>query len=207
MQKTTMLGATLALAIVAATGHDVAANGARADADVVLKWNQLLQNTLPPSGNPLTPRFYPMMHIAMFDAINAIERDFEPYRVRMRSRVGGSASAAAAQAAHDALVALNPVAVPTYDAAPRSLANSLQATCGAALKLAPRWPGRFSRGGRRTAGSSRYFRLRRATVAWTLAAGKGGGKRPPDLLSFPAKTTVTATILSSELPASSTRPA
>ena len=117
MQKTTMLGATLALAIVAATGHDVAANGARADADVVLKWNQLLQNTLPPPGNPLTPRFYPMMHIAMFDAINAIERDFAPYRVRMRSRVGGSASAAAAQAAHDALVALNPVAVPTYDAA------------------------------------------------------------------------------------------
>ena len=116
MQKT-ILGATLALAIVTASGHDAAANRSRADADIVLEWNQLLQHTLPPPGNPATPRSYAMMHIAMFDAINAIERDFEPYRVRLRSRVGGSASAAAAQAAHDVLVALNPVAVPAYDAA------------------------------------------------------------------------------------------
>ena len=115
MQKTTILGATLALAMVAATGHDAAANGSRAD--VVLKWNQLLQNTLPPPGNPLTPRSYAMMHIAMFDAINAIEREFAPYRVRLRSWVGGSSNAAAAQAAHDVLVALNSAAAPTYDAA------------------------------------------------------------------------------------------
>ena len=115
MQKTTILRATLALAIVAATGHDVAANDSRAD--IVLEWNQLLQNTLPPPGNPLTPRFYAMMHIAMFDAINAIERDFEPYRVRLRSQTSGSPDAAAAQAAHDVLVALNPSAVSTYDAA------------------------------------------------------------------------------------------
>ena len=117
MQKTTILGATLALASMAASGPDAAANSPRADAEIVLEWNQLLQHTLPPPGNPATPRSYAMMHIAMFDAINAIERDFEPYRVRLRSRVGGSASAAAAQAAHDVLVALNPVAVPRYDAA------------------------------------------------------------------------------------------
>lgn len=115
MQKSTLLGATLALALVAAEGHDVGANGSRAD--VVLKWNQLLQNTLPQPGNPLTPRFYAMMHIAMFDAINAIEREFTPYRVRVRSGVGGSPNAAAAQAAHDVLVVLNPAATPTYDAA------------------------------------------------------------------------------------------
>jgi hypothetical protein len=46
-------------------------------------------STLPQPGNPLSPRFYAMTHIAMFDAINAIERDFEPYRVRLRTRVGG----------------------------------------------------------------------------------------------------------------------
>jgi hypothetical protein len=115
MQKTTRLGATLALAMLTAAGHGVAANGSRAD--VVLEWNQLLQQTLPPPGNPLTPRSYAMMHIAMFDAINAIEREFEPYRVRVRSGVGGSANAAAAQAAHDVLVVLNPAAASTYDAA------------------------------------------------------------------------------------------
>ena len=79
-------------------------------ADVVLKWNQLLNSTLPQPGNPLIPRFYAMTHIAMFDAINAIERDFEHYRVRLRPGMGGSSKAAAAQAAHDVLVALNPSA-------------------------------------------------------------------------------------------------
>ena len=45
----------------------------------------------------------------MFDAINTFEREFEPYRVRLR-HTGGSAEAAAAQAAHDVLVAINPMA-------------------------------------------------------------------------------------------------
>ena len=56
----------------------------------------------------LTPRFYAMTHIAMFDAINAIDREFESYRVQLRSWGGGSPDAAAAQAAHDVLVAINP---------------------------------------------------------------------------------------------------
>ena len=57
-----------------------------------------------------------MTHIAMFDAINAIEREFEPYRVRLRHRGRGSPEAAAAQAAHDVLVAINPAATAAYDA-------------------------------------------------------------------------------------------
>ena len=59
-----------------------------------------------------------MMHIAMFDAINGIEREYDPYyRVRLQPGLGGSAKAAAAKAAHDVLVALNPSAAPVYDAA------------------------------------------------------------------------------------------
>jgi hypothetical protein len=57
-----------------------------------------------------------MTHIAMFDAINAIEREFTPYHVRLRF-ASGSPHAAAAQAAHDVLVAINPGATATYDAA------------------------------------------------------------------------------------------
>jgi hypothetical protein len=57
-----------------------------------------------------------MAHIAMFDAVNAIEREFQPYRVRLRFAFG-SPDAAAAQAAHDVLVAINPGATATYDAA------------------------------------------------------------------------------------------
>jgi hypothetical protein len=58
-----------------------------------------------------------MTHIAMFDAVNAIEREFEPYRVRLRPGAGGSPEAAAAQAAHDVLVALNPSSTAAYDEA------------------------------------------------------------------------------------------
>ena len=114
MRKTIIVGATLVVALTAA-GHDVEAT--HSSADVVLKWNQLLQSTLPQPGNPQTPRFYSMMHIAMFDAINAIERDFEPYQVRLRPGLWGSTTAAAAQAAHDVLVDLNPSAAQAYDEA------------------------------------------------------------------------------------------
>jgi hypothetical protein len=113
--RKTILGATLVVALTAAAGHDIEAT--HSSAAVVVKWNQLLQNTLPQPGNPLSPRFYAMTHIAMFDAINAIERDFEPYRVRLRPGLGGSPTAAAAQAAHDVLVALNPSSMTTYDEA------------------------------------------------------------------------------------------
>lgn len=101
--------------VLATTGLEAGAK--ESSATVVLKWNRLLHDTLPPPGNPLTPRFYAATHIAMFDAINAIEREFTPYRVRLRPGGGGSADAAAAQAAHDVLVALNPSAAATYDAA------------------------------------------------------------------------------------------
>ena len=113
MHITRILGITLVFAMVAATGFEVRAK--RSSPAVVLEWNEVLQNTLAAPGNPLTPRFYAMMHIAMFDAINAIEREFEPYRVRL-SREGGSPDAAAAQAAHDVLVVLNQSAAETYDA-------------------------------------------------------------------------------------------
>jgi hypothetical protein len=84
--------------------------------DIVFEWNQILQDTLPTPHGVLTPRFFALTHIAMFDAINAIEREFEPYRVRLRHG-GGSPEAAAAQAAHDVIVALNPSAAAIYDAA------------------------------------------------------------------------------------------
>ena len=83
----------------------------------MFEWNQILQDTVPTPQNVLTPRFFAMTHIAMFDAINTIEREFEPYRVRLRHWGGGSPEAAAAQAAHDVLVAINPAATATYDAA------------------------------------------------------------------------------------------
>ena len=157
MRKTIIAGATLVVALTAA-GHDIEATDS--PAAVVLKWNQLLQSTLPQPGNPQTPRFYSMMHIAMFDAINAIERDFEPYRVRLRPGLGGSTKAAAAQAAHDVLVDLNPSGrwLMTRPLQP-SLVIVLPTSSAAAPRLAPTSPERSWRGGSRTVGSYRRFRL------------------------------------------------
>jgi hypothetical protein len=115
MSKAHVIGATLVLAMLAPAGRGVHAT--KSSATVVFEWNQMVQDTVPVPHNPLTPRMFAMAHIAMFDAINAIEREFEPYRVRVRHVGYGSPDAAAAQAAHDVLVVINPSATATYDAA------------------------------------------------------------------------------------------
>ena len=115
MKKTLLIVATVAAALSAPAGGNLRAAESRAD--IVFEWNQILQDTVPSPQNPLTPRFFAMTHIAMFDAINALEREFTPYHVRIRHDGGGSPVAAAAQAAHDVLVVINPGATAVYDAA------------------------------------------------------------------------------------------
>ena len=90
---------------------------AAVDAEVVIEWNQLLQSTLPGNLGPTGPRYYAMLHVAMFDAVNVIEREYTPFHVGFNDRAGGSAEAAAAQAAHDLLSALFPASAAIYDAA------------------------------------------------------------------------------------------
>ena len=84
MSRAHLIGATLVLAMVAPAEQEIHANGS--SANVVFEWNQIpAGQPFPVPHNPLTPRFFAMTHIAMFDAINAIEREFEPYRVRVHS--------------------------------------------------------------------------------------------------------------------------
>lgn len=87
-----------------------------ADPEVIVEWNELLEGVLPTAG--LTPpRHYAMLHIAMFDAVNSIDRSYQPYRVRLHAWHAASCEAAAAQAAHDILAANFPASVATFDAA------------------------------------------------------------------------------------------
>ena len=58
-----------------------------------------------------------MMHIAMFDAVNSIEGGYSSYRVRIPASRYASSEAAAAQAAHDVLVALWPANTAQFDTA------------------------------------------------------------------------------------------
>jgi hypothetical protein len=113
MTRTILIATIIALTLLAPR-QDVAAKGSGSP-NVLFEWNQLVQDTIPGGGGAGAPRFFALTHIAMFDAINAIEREFEPYHVRLRPATG-SPEAAAAQAAHDVLVVLNPGATAAYDA-------------------------------------------------------------------------------------------
>ncbi len=80
--------------------------------DVILDWNAMLLNAIqavetPP---PLAARNQAIVHAAMFDAVNGIERRYRNFLVNVSadSAVGASATAAAAQAAYQVLVDLYP---------------------------------------------------------------------------------------------------
>jgi hypothetical protein len=83
-------------------------------AELVIEWNRVLFAVAPP-GSPAVIRPAAMMHIAMFDAVNAIERAYTPYRFEVRASRGASPEAAAAQAAHDVLSAIFPTQQATFD--------------------------------------------------------------------------------------------
>lgn len=115
MRKTTTCWAA---AIVAVLGSAPAqAQPAPADAGAMVhEWNRIVQETAPTPHGVLTPRFFALTHIAMFDAINLFDGAFEPYLAH-DVEPAGTPAVAAAQAAHDVLVAINPSAAAIYDAA------------------------------------------------------------------------------------------
>ena len=87
-----------------------------ADAEVIIDWNQLAQQHI--AGPPFSQtRQYAMVHVAMADAVVAIQGQYAPFRVEPWAPSGASAEAAAAQAAHDVLVFLIPGAAPVFHAA------------------------------------------------------------------------------------------
>ncbi len=86
--------------------------------DLIGRWNELLLQSLPgqPPRVPLV-RNMALVHVAMFDAVNTIDRSYEPYFARVHASRGASQEAAAAQAARDTLVALYPAQQAVFDQA------------------------------------------------------------------------------------------
>lgn len=117
MIKSLSLLALAATAAIPAANAGVCPNPIDGGRDVIVEWNDLLENTVPASAGPTLPRYYAMMHIAQFDAINSRDGAYEPYRTKVPTWCDASMEAAAAQAAHDVLVALLPASKATYDAA------------------------------------------------------------------------------------------
>lgn len=88
-----------------------------ADADVVTDWNIITINTVSTDTLPnRQARDAAMAHAAMFDAMNAIRPYYTPAMVLITAKGYASREAAAAQAAHDVLVALFPAQQANLDA-------------------------------------------------------------------------------------------
>lgn len=106
--------------------------------DVILEWNavaleaNLIDHSGPDlpgdqlsstQGPPASARVLAIVHAAMFDAYNSVDRRFTPYLVQVDGPAGASAAAAVAQAAHDVLSALIPAGDAVYQ---QALASTLE---------------------------------------------------------------------------------
>jgi hypothetical protein len=92
----------LATAFLGATSISVSA-------DAITDWNEkavaFVTPRMPP---PATQRVVAITHVAMFDAVNSIERRFRPYLVQLSATAGTSKEAAAVAAAGAVLAGLLP---------------------------------------------------------------------------------------------------
>src|SRR5580765_408200 len=98
-------------------------------ADMVTDWTVNLEKAAKVAAQlaPIESRTAAIVQTAVFDAVNGIERKYEPYLVSERGPQGARPEAAAAQAACTALKALYPTQAATFDA---ELAASLASLAG-----------------------------------------------------------------------------
>jgi PAP2 superfamily protein len=111
------LGALIAAAVLAASAYARTSSvdshtGQEQSGQPVIDWNQVLLSIVntpgaqPPNIQPT--RNFAILHAAIYDAVNAIDRTHEPYLISVRAPRSASETAAADAAAHTALVGLYP---------------------------------------------------------------------------------------------------
>src|SRR5262249_34734874 len=108
---------TIRSATVLATVIAAATLGAPAHADVIMDWNAqndaiVAQKQIRPTAHARTQT---LLHLAMFEAVNAVERRYAPYRLNLNADRNTSKEAAAASAAHDVLISIYPDQRATLD--------------------------------------------------------------------------------------------
>ena len=111
-----LIGAVVAALILTSTlstsANSNTANGATSSGTIVIAWNkELLHIVQTPGAQPATihpTRSYAILHAAIYDAVVSITRDAPAYLFSVSAASGARADAAAAEAGHDALVALYP---------------------------------------------------------------------------------------------------
>ena len=109
--------------------------GQSAHADVVTEWNELLLQVMAAEKQapPQVSRSLAMMHLAIYDSVNSIERTHRKFLVDELARAGASPEAAAAQAAYEVSVSLYPNSKDRFDAL---LETSLEAVTDEAARSA-----------------------------------------------------------------------
>jgi hypothetical protein len=109
------------------------ARSAKESGQPVIDWNQVLLSIVNTPGtqpaNIQPTRNFAILHAAIYDAVNAIDRTHEPYLISVRAPRDASETAAADAAAHTALVGLYP-----------TLQNSLDTDYAAELAQVPNGP-------------------------------------------------------------------
>ena len=106
----TRFGRCRAVAAVALLSTMLVAAPARAD--TVTQWNEFAATALAGDGQGSSAVVHlAIVHAAMYDAVNAIDRRYEPYLVQPRARRWYSQDAAAATAAYRVLTAIQPPVV------------------------------------------------------------------------------------------------
>jgi hypothetical protein len=120
-----------------------------ARADAVIDWNETATTAAFAAGldnsagcvDPLhESRMLAIMHVAIHDALNAIDRRYQPYTFDVQAPPGTSAEAAAAAAAHDVLVALFPQLPPDIGLTPAAAVALVEDAYTAALAAIPEGP-------------------------------------------------------------------
>ena len=86
----------------------------------VIDWNQVLLSIVNTAGaqpaNVQPTRNFAILHAAIYDAVNSIDRAHQPYLISVRAPRGASETAAADSAAHAALIGLYPAQQTSIDA-------------------------------------------------------------------------------------------
>src|SRR5215831_2591852 len=86
-------------------------------ADVVLDWNAIMVNTTSSQGPQPQARLAAITQLAVFEAVNSITQDYEPYLGTILAPPGASAEAAAVAAAHRVLRNYFPASAASLDTA------------------------------------------------------------------------------------------
>ena len=110
VSKARLVASVVVVLLLAGVARLVAQNQAGGDAVTLWNANAGVAATaacLAPLNNPLhESRIYAMMHVAIHDALNAIDRRSHPYALDVQADAGASPDAAVAAAARDVLVPL-----------------------------------------------------------------------------------------------------